>query len=158
MVGSDVRARLAAAGLEVPVPGVAHGAYVPATRAGHLVFTSGQLPMFAGKLVALGAVGEDVDPDAARACARQCALNALAAASTVCDLDLVVRVVKLVGYVASAASFTGQPAVIDGASEVMAAAFGDAGRHAREAVGVAALPLGAPVEVSLVLEVDGTPD
>lgn len=153
MSGSDFAARLREAGLELPAPVVALGAYVPAVRTGDLVFTSGQLPMSSGQLVAEGLVGEDVDLDTAVACARQCALNALAAASSVCDLSTVVRVVKLVGYVASAAGFTSQPAVIDGASAVMQLAFGDAGRHAREAVGVAALPLGAPVELSLVLEV-----
>lgn len=117
-----------------------------------MVFTSGQLPVQAGQLLATGAVPEAVSPEDAAGCARQCALNALAAAATVCDLDAVIRVVKLVGYVASSPSFGGQPAVINGASEVMLIAFGDSGVHAREAVGVAALPLGAPVEMSLVLE------
>src|SRR5574340_298286 len=105
-----------------------------------------------GVLLATGVVGAGVDQDTAIACAEQCALNALGAASTVCDLGSVVRVVKVVGYVASATGFTAQPSVVDGASRVMAVAFGEAGRHAREAVGVAALPLGAPVEVSLVLQ------
>jgi enamine deaminase RidA (YjgF/YER057c/UK114 family) len=152
MTGS-VAERLLSGGLELPVPAAALGAYVPAMRAGNLVFTSGQLPMLAGELIERGRVDADVSPESAERCARQCALNALAAASTVCDLDEVVRVVKLVGYVASAPGFAGQPGVIDGASGVLATAFGEAGRHAREAVGVAALPLGAPVEVSLVLEV-----
>lgn len=150
-----VAQRLAAAGLELPPPPAALGAYVPAVRAGRLVFTAGQLPMTDGALVAAGLVGTEVETaDAARA-AERCALNALAAAATVCDLDEVVRVVKLTGYVASAPGFTAQPAVIDGASAVLAAAFGERGRHAREAVGVASLPLGAPVEVSVVLEVAG---
>lgn len=153
MNGEVVIARLAAAGLELPQAPSPAGAYVPAVRAGELVFTAGQLPMRAGALLASGTVGVDVTPGLAAECARQCALNALAAASTVCDLDAVSRVVKLVGYVASTPEFTSQPAVIDAASAVMAAAFGEAGLHAREAVGVAALPLGAPVELSLVLQV-----
>jgi enamine deaminase RidA (YjgF/YER057c/UK114 family) len=153
MMGGRVAERLAAAGLELPSPPAALGAYLPAVRTGRLVFTAGQLPMADGALVATGLVGAEVEPaDAARA-AERCALNALAAASTVCDLDDVVRVVKVTGYVASVPGFTAQPAVIDGASAVLVSAFGEQGRHAREAVGVAALPLGAPVEVSLVLEV-----
>jgi enamine deaminase RidA (YjgF/YER057c/UK114 family) len=128
------------------------GGYVPAVRTGSLVFTSGQLPMKAGVLLATGAVGSETDAETARACAEQCALNALAAASTVCDLDDVVHVVKVTGYVASGPGFTAQPAVVDGASAVMGSAFGAAGAHARAAVGVASLPLGAPVEVEIVLE------
>lgn len=147
----SVAERLAAAGHTLPCAAAALGAYVPAVRAGALVFTSGQLPVKDGALVAGGHVGADVDVDLARECAAVCALNALAAASTVCDLDAVVSVVKVTGYVASAPGFTGQPAVVDGASAVMAAAFGEAGRHARAAVGVAELPKGAPVEVEIVL-------
>jgi len=150
---SSVRDRLAEAGHDLPQATAALGAYVPAVRAGSLVFTSGQLPLRAGELLAAGVVGAEVDLDCARVCAERCALNALAAAATVCDLDAVERVVKVTGYVASAAGFTAQPSVIDGASELLALAFGDRGRHAREAVGVAALPLGAPVEVAIVLEV-----
>jgi len=150
---SSVSDRLAEAGHDLPQPAAALGAYVPAIRSGSLVFTSGQLPMRDGELLASGHVGADVDVDLARACAERCALNALAAASTVCDLDAVERVVKVTGYVASAPGFTAQPSVVDGASELMAIAFGVRGRHAREAVGVAELPLGAPVEVALVLEV-----
>lgn len=156
-MSEGVRARLSEAGHVLPEPAVALGAYVPAVRAGDLVFTSGQLPMREGALLAAGIVGEGVEPAEARACATQCALNALAAASSVCDLDSVARVVKLTGYVASAATFTGQPGVVDGASELLQTAFGEAGRHAREAVGVAALPLGAPVELSLVLELRTSP-
>lgn len=152
-MAASVVERLRSGGLEIPVPAVALGAYVPAVRAGDLVFTSGQLPVHSGELLERGRVGDGVSAEDATLCARQCALNALAAASTVCDLDEVVRIVKLTGYVASAPGFLGQPGVIDGASEVLALAFGEAGRHAREAVGVAALPLGAPVEVSLILEV-----
>lgn len=144
--------RLAAEGHLLPAPPVAIGSYVPAVRSGRLVFTSGQLPVRDGELLATGPVGSEVDLETARACAERCALNALAAASSVCDLAEVVRVVRLTGYVASAAGFTAQPSVVDSASAIMLLAFGDAGRHAREAVGVAALPLGAPVEISLVLE------
>ena len=149
----SVSDRLKEAGLVLPVAPSALGAYVPAVRTGRLVFTAGQLPLVDGVLLATGRVEGDVPADLGRQCAERCALNALAAASTVCDLDRVVRVVKVVGYVASSPDFTAQPAVIDGASSVMALAFGEAGRHSREAVGVAGLPLAAPVEVSLVLEV-----
>ena len=146
-----VRERLLAAGFELPMAPDALGSYVPAVLAGALVFTAGQLPLLGGKLLTSGLVGAEVTPAVARRCAEQAALNALAAASTVCDLDEVARVVKVTGYVASAPGFTAQPGVVDGASAVVLAAFGDAGRHARAAVGVAALPLGAPVEVELVL-------
>jgi enamine deaminase RidA (YjgF/YER057c/UK114 family) len=149
---AKVAEALRSAGHDLPASLVALGSYVPAVRAGHLVFTSGQLPMFEGALLATGAVGAEVDVESAKSCAARCALNALAAASTVCDLDSVTAVVKVTGYVASAPGFTSQPAVVDGASQVMLAAFGDAGRHARAAVGVASLPLGAPVEVEIVLE------
>ena len=149
----NVASRLAAAGLALPPTPPALGQYVPAVRSANLVFTSGQLPLRDGLLITSGLVGQEVSEAIATQCAIQAALNALAAASTVCDLDAVARVVKLVGYVASAQAFTTQPAVVNGASEVMAAAFGDAGVHAREAVGVARLPLDSPVEISLVLEV-----
>lgn len=146
---------LASAGFELPAPPAALGMYVPAVRAGSLVFTSGQLPLRSGSLLTSGLAGGSVSAEIAQECARQCALNALAAASTVVDLDTVVRAVKVVGYVASAPGFTQQPAVVNGASEVISAAFGEAGAHAREAVGVAALPMNAPVEVSIVLEIAG---
>jgi enamine deaminase RidA (YjgF/YER057c/UK114 family) len=152
MIAEGVMARLAAAGFELPAPPQAVGNYAPAVASGKLVFTSGQLPMRVGQLLASGLVGSEVDEEVAAVCAAQCALNALAAAATVCDLDAVIRVVKLVGYVASAPGFTRQPAVIDHASALMLTAFGEPGRHAREAVGVAALPLGAPIELSVVLE------
>jgi enamine deaminase RidA (YjgF/YER057c/UK114 family) len=147
-------ARLAELGIVIPevVPPVA--AYVPAVVTGRYVYTSGQLPMRDGAMIAEGLVGSDVDPEAAKDCARQCAINALAAAQSVIgSLDRVTRVVKVVGFVASAPGFTGQPGVINGASEVLLEIFGDAGRHARSAVGVAALPINAPVEVEMVLEV-----
>jgi enamine deaminase RidA (YjgF/YER057c/UK114 family) len=150
----SVATRLAELGIAIPevVPPVA--AYVPAVVTGRYVYTSGQLPMRDGAMIAEGLVGADVDPDTAKECARQCAINALAAAQSVIgSLDRVTRVVKVVGFVASAPGFTGQPAVINGASEVLLEIFGDAGRHARSAVGVAGLPINAPVEVEMVLEV-----
>lgn len=153
MTGDTVVARLASAGMDLPVAPSPVGAYVPAVLSGPYVFTSGQLPLRDGSLITTGLVGDAVSPEVAHACARQCALNALAAAATVCDLDQVVRAVKLVGYVASADGFVAQPAVINGASEVLATAFGHAGVHAREAVGVARLPLDAPVEISVILEI-----
>lgn len=145
--------RLAELGLALPsvVPPVA--AYVPAVRSGALVFTSGQLPMVDGQLAAVGKVGALVSPEQAKELARTCALNALAAIDALVGLDSVVRVVKVVGFVASVPEFTGQPAVINGASELLGEVFGDAGAHARSAVGVAALPLDAPVEVELIVEV-----
>lgn len=151
---SAVEARLAAIGLTVPdvVPPVA--TYVPAVRSGDYVYTSGQLPMVAGSLVGVGKVGIDINPEQAKQLATTCALNAIAAIkSVVGDLDKVVRVVKVVGFVASAPNFSGQPGVINGASELFGTAFGDVGVHARSAVGVAVLPLDAPVEVEVIVEV-----
>jgi enamine deaminase RidA (YjgF/YER057c/UK114 family) len=148
---STVADRLLKAGLVLPDAPKALGLYVPAVRAGSLVMTSGQLPMLGGELMATGRVGDTVTPEVAARCATVAVLNALAAASTVCDLDDVEHVVRLGGFVASAQGFTGQPAVLNGASEVLVAAFGDSGRHARYAVGVAELPMGAPVEVELTL-------
>ncbi|MER7072558.1 RidA family protein [Terrabacter sp. NPDC000476] len=151
---SAVEDRLSALGLTVPevVPPVA--AYVPVVREGDLVFTSGQLPMVDGALAATGKVGAEVDADTAKALAETCVLNAIAAIkSEVGDLDRVSRVVKVVGFVASDPGFTGQPGVINGASELLVKAFGDKGIHARSAVGVAALPLDAPVEVEVIVSV-----
>ena len=145
--------RLAALGLVLPAVAAPVGSYVPAVRTGDLVMTSGQLPLRDGALTATGLVGADVTPEQAYDAARQCALNALAAVDSLVGLDTVLRVVKVTGYVASAAGFTGQPAVLNGASELLTEVFGEQGRHARAAVGVAALPLGAPVEVELVVEV-----
>lgn len=158
---SSPRERLAALGLELPAAPAPLAAYVPAVRTGDLVFTSGQLPLVAGALEVTGVVGPGgVAPEAAAGLARTAALNALAVLAGELGgpgdpeaLERVVRVVKLVGYVASAPTFTGQPAVVDGASRLLADVLGDAGRHARSAVGVAALPLGAPVEVELVAQV-----
>ncbi|QQQ76710.1 RidA family protein [Saccharothrix sp. 6-C] len=146
-------ARLAELGVELPEVAAPVAAYVPAARTGQLVFTSGQLPFVKGSLAATGKVGGDVSPEEAKAHARTCALNALAAIDALVGLDKVVRVVKLVGFVASAEGFTGQPAVINGASDLLGEVFGEAGRHARAAVGVAELPLGAPVEVELIVEI-----
>lgn len=146
--------RLAELGLELPavVPPVA--AYVPAVRSGQLVFTAGQLPMRDGALLVTGKVGDAVTAEQAHECARQCALNALAAvAAEIGGLENIARVVKVVGFVASTPDFTGQPQVVNGASELLAAVLGDAGIHARSAVGVPVLPLDAPVEVELVVEV-----
>jgi len=150
----SVADRLVELGIDIPavVPPVA--AYVPAVVTGRYVYTSGQLPMRDGEMIATGLVGADVAPDLAKECARQCAINALAAAqSVVGNLNRVTRVVKVVGFVASADGFTGQPAVINGASELLLDVFGEAGRHARSAVGVAALPINAPVEVEIIFEV-----
>jgi enamine deaminase RidA (YjgF/YER057c/UK114 family) len=127
-------------------------AYQPAIRTGDYVYTSGQLPMVDGALVAAGKVGAEIDPEQAYDLARTCALNALAAVASIAPLDQVVRIVKVVGFVASAPGFTGQPKVLNGASELLGEVFGDAGTHARSAVGVAELPLGAPVEVELIAE------
>ncbi len=152
-----VAKRLLDAGFLLPESPDAVGRYLPAVLADRAVHTAGQIPFKNGTLITTGTVPDVVSVDLATDCAAQCALNALAAASTVCDLDEVERVIKLVGYVSSAADFTEQSSVINGASEVLLAAFGDPGRHAREAVGVTALPLGAPVEVSLLLTLRSTP-
>ena len=151
---STVESRLAEHGLTVPEVAAPVASYVPAVRSGNFVYTSGQLPMSAGELLASGLVGADLDEAAAAAAAAQCALNVIAAVKSVIgDLDKVVRVVKVVGFVASAPTFTNQPVVINGASDVFAKAFGDAGVHARSAVGVASLPRNAAVEVEAIVEV-----
>ncbi|GGO13530.1 putative endoribonuclease [Microbispora rosea subsp. aerata] len=146
--------RLAELGLALPevVPPLA--AYVPAVRTGDYVYTSGQLPLVKGELGVTGKVGAEVSPEEAKEQARICAVNALAAIKAlVGDLSKVVRIVKVVGFVASAPGFTGQPQVVNGASELLGEVFGEAGKHARSAVGVAVLPLDAPVEVEVVAEV-----
>ena len=146
--------RLADLGLSLPPVPAPVAAYVPAVRSGPHVWTSGQLPLVGGELQRTGRVGAEVTPEEAAECARTCALNALAALAAVAGgLSAVVRVVKVVGYVASAPGFTAQPLVVNGASELMGQLFGDAGRHARSAVGVAVLPLDAPVEIEVVAEV-----
>jgi enamine deaminase RidA (YjgF/YER057c/UK114 family) len=144
---------LAELGFTVPevVPPVA--VYVPAVRTGNYVFTSGQLPMRGGELITTGKVGGDVSPEEAYECAQQCALNAIAAVKAeIGDLSLVKRVVKVVAFVASTPDFTGQPGVANGASELLGKAFGDAGVHARSAVAAPVLPLDAPVEVEIIVE------
>ena len=145
--------RLAELGIELPpvIPPVA--AYVPAVRSGAHVFVAGQLPIVDGKLLATGKVGAEVSPEDAKNFARICGLNILAAVHDLLGVDSVVRVVRVGGFVAAAPGFTAVPIVINGASELFGEVFGDAGQHARAAVGVAELPLGAPVEVDAVFEV-----
>ena len=146
--------KLAELGLSVPEVAKPVAVYIPAVRSGSHVFTSGQLPMRGGELMATGKVGGDVTPEEAAACAQQCGLNAIAAVKAeIGDLAAVKRVVKVVCFVASTPDFTGQPQVANGVSELFGAVFGDAGVHARSAVGVSVLPLDAPVEVELVVEV-----
>ena len=151
---SAVESKLSGLGLTLPEVAAPLASYVPAVRTGPYVYTAGQLPLVDGKLGVTGKVGAEVTPEEAKELARTCALNALAAVkSVVGDLDKVVRVVKVVGFVASAPDFTGQPGVVNGASELLGEALGDAGVHARSAVGVAVLPLDAPVEVEIQVEV-----
>jgi enamine deaminase RidA (YjgF/YER057c/UK114 family) len=145
-------ARLAELGVRLPPVATPVASYVPAVRSGQLVYTSGQLPFVDGGLRRTGKVGGSVDPEEAAADAKVCALNALAAVDELVGLDSVARVVRVVGYVASAEGFGGQPRVVNGASEFLGRVFGDAGQHARSAVGVAELPMNAPVEVELVVE------
>jgi len=149
----SVSARLSELGITLPdvVPPLA--AYVPAARTGNLVYTAGQLPMEAGSLVQTGKVGAAVTPEDGKALARVCALNALAAVHSLVGIDSVTKVVKVVGFVASAPGFNGQPGVINGASQLFGEVFGEAGTHARSAVGVSELPLDAPVEVEVIFEV-----
>lgn len=148
-----VAERLSELGLALPpvVPPVA--AYVPATKVGNLVYTAGQLPMVQGALVAAGKVGAAVTPEQAKELAQICALNAIAAAGTVCDIDDIDRVIKVVAFIASAPGFNGQPGVANGASELFGSVFGENGKHARSAVGVPELPLDAPVEVEVIFSV-----
>lgn len=157
MSDTAVERRLHDLGYSVPEVAAPVAAYVPALRQGDLIFTSGQLPLVDGVLRATGKVGEasgQVSAEIAQECARLCALNAIAAVKSVLgDLDQVVQVVKVVGFVASDPSFTGQPVVINGASELLGEAFGDAGVHARSAVGVSVLPMDTPVEVEIVVAV-----
>jgi len=149
----DPFARLAELDLTLPEVTPPVAAYVPAVQSGKHVYVSGQVPMAEGKLLASGKVGADVSPEQAKELAQRCALNALAAIDALVGLENVVKIVKVVGFVASAEGFTGQPGVINGASELFGKVFGEAGRHARSAVGVAELPLNAPVEVEVIVEV-----
>ena len=151
---SAVEDRLSELGLSVPAVAAPVAAYVPAVRTGNYIFTSGQLPLRDGQMILTGKVGGEVSAEEAADAAKQCALNAIAAVKAeLGDLDKVVRVVKAVVFVASTPDFTGQPLVANGASELFGAAFGEAGKHARSAVGVPVLPLDSPVEVELIVEI-----
>ena len=146
-------AKLAELGLTLPEVAAPLASYVPAVQSGQHVYVSGQLPLAEGKLLATGKVGNGVSADQAKDLAQRCALNALAAIDALVGLENVVKIVNLTGFVASAPGFTGQPGVVNGASELFGAVFGEAGRHARSAVGVSELPLDAPVEVEVIVEV-----
>jgi enamine deaminase RidA (YjgF/YER057c/UK114 family) len=151
---SQIEQRIIDLGFVLPETAKPLAAYIPAVQSGNLVFTSGQLPMIAGSLAETGKVGGSVSPERAKELATVCALNALAAVKTVIgDLDKIKRIVKVVGFVSSTPEFSGQPAVVNGASEFLGEVFGDKGIHARSAVGVAVLPLDAPVEIELIVEV-----
>jgi enamine deaminase RidA (YjgF/YER057c/UK114 family) len=151
---SQIEQRIINLGFLLPETAKPLAAYIPAVQSGNLVFTSGQLPMIAGSLAETGKVGGSVSPERAKELATVCALNALAAVKTVIgDLDKIKRIVKVVGFVSSVPEFSGQPAVVNGASEFLGEVFGEKGIHARSAVGVAVLPLDAPVEIELIVEV-----
>lgn len=152
-MAESISARLAELGIQLPTVAAPVAAYVPSIRVGNQVWTSGQLPFVDGELSEVGKVGAEVTAEAAEDYARIAALNALAAVDALVGIDNVTRVLKIVGFVASAEGFTGQPGVINGASNLMGEVFGEAGAHARSAVGVAELPLGSPVEVELIVEV-----
>lgn len=145
--------RLGELGIALPEVVAPLAAYVPAVRTGNLVYTAGQLPISNGELAATGKVGAEVSAEDAKHLARRCALNALAAVDALVGIDSVVKVVKVVGFVASAPGFDGQPGVVNGASELFGEVFGEAGAHARSAVGVSELPRNAPVEVEVIVEV-----
>jgi enamine deaminase RidA (YjgF/YER057c/UK114 family) len=151
---SQIEQKIIDLGFVLPETAKPLAAYIPAVRSGNLVFTSGQLPMIDGSLAETGKVGGSVSPERAKELATVCALNALAAVKTVIgDLDKIKRIVKVVGFVSSVSEFTGQPSVVNGASEFLGAVFGDKGIHARSAVGVVVLPLDAPVEIEIIVEV-----
>jgi enamine deaminase RidA (YjgF/YER057c/UK114 family) len=152
-MSTGAHAKLAELGLTLPEVAPPVASYLPAVQSGQHVYVSGQLPMADGRLLATGKVGADVAAEEAVELARRCALNALAAVNGLVGLENVVKVVKLTGFVASAPGFTGQPGVVNGASDLFAAVLGEAGRHARSAVGVSELPLDAPVEVEVIFEV-----
>ncbi len=153
MNAANPTGRLGQLGIALPQVVAPLAAYIPAVRTGNLVYTSGQLPIDGGELARTGKVGAGVSPEEAKELARICAINALAAVGSAVGLDAVTRVVKVVGFVASAPGFNGQANVINGASELFTEVFGDSGAHARSAVGVAELPLDAPVEVEVIVEV-----
>jgi enamine deaminase RidA (YjgF/YER057c/UK114 family) len=150
---TDPYAKLEELGLKLPTVTPPLAAYVPAVRSGNHVYVSGQLPIVDGKLLATGKVGAEISPEQAKELAARCALNGLAALESLVGLGKVARIVKVVGFVASAPGFTGQPGVLNGASELFGEVLGEKGKHARSAVGVGELPLGAPVEVELIAEV-----
>jgi enamine deaminase RidA (YjgF/YER057c/UK114 family) len=151
---SQIEQRIIDLGFLLPETAKPLAAYIPAVQSGNLVFTSGQLPMMEGSLAETGKVGGSVSPERAKELATVCALNALAAVKTVIgDLDKIKRIVKVVGFVSSTPEFSGQPSVVNGASEFLGEVFGEKGIHARSAVGVAVLPLDAPVEIELIVEV-----
>jgi enamine deaminase RidA (YjgF/YER057c/UK114 family) len=150
----NIENKLISLGIELPEPPKPLAAYIPAKQSGNLVFTAGQLPMVDGNLTATGLLGKDIDVDAAKAAAKICVVNALSAVKgAIGDLDKIKQVVRVVGYVASMPDFTQQPAIVNGASELLLEVFGEAGRHARSAIGVAVLPLNAAVEIELTVEV-----
>jgi enamine deaminase RidA (YjgF/YER057c/UK114 family) len=152
---TDVRAKLAELGLILPVAAKPIAAYVPAVRTGNLVFTAGQLPLVDGKISFTGKVGGQVTVEQAKELAQVCALNCLAAVATVADIDEIIRIVRVVGYVNSVPGFINQPSVVNGASELFLHIWGEPGKHARSAVGIAELPLDSPVEVELTVELRG---
>jgi enamine deaminase RidA (YjgF/YER057c/UK114 family) len=149
----NVRTKLEEMGLSVPVASIPLAAYLPAVRTGNLIFTAGQLPLIDGQIVATGKVGREVTAEDGKRLAEVCALNCLAAVETLVPIEKIVRVVRVVGYVNGITNFTNKPTVINGASELFVNLWGDAGKHARSAIGVADLPLDAPVEVELTVEV-----
>jgi enamine deaminase RidA (YjgF/YER057c/UK114 family) len=152
-VSNDPHARLTELGLELPGVSPPGGVYTPAVRTGNLVYVSGQVPIAEGKLMAAGKVGADITVAEAQELSKRCALATLAAIDSLVGLSSVRRVVKVLGFVASAHGFTQQPAVVNGASELYVSVFGEAGQHARSAIGVAELPLGSPVEIEVIVEV-----
>jgi enamine deaminase RidA (YjgF/YER057c/UK114 family) len=152
-MSTDVRAKLAELGLTLPVAALPIAAYVPAVRTGNIVFTAGQLPLVDGAMAETGKTGGDVSVERAKELAQICALNALAAVALVADINKIVKVIRVVGYVNGVAGFVNHPAVVNGASELFVHIWGDAGKHARSAIGVAELPLNSPVEIELTVEI-----
>jgi enamine deaminase RidA (YjgF/YER057c/UK114 family) len=151
---TDVKAKLESLGKTLPVAALPVAAYVPAIRTGNLVFTAGQLPLVDGQMAGTGKVGAEITPERAKELAEICALNCLAAVNTVADVNKIVKIVRVVGYVNGVAGYVNQPIVVNGASELFLAIWGDAAKHARSAVGIAELPLNSPVEIELTVEVE----
>ena len=149
----DVKAKLAELGKTLPVASLPVAAYVPAIRTGNLVFTAGQLPLVNGEMAGVGKVGGDVTPERAKELAEICIINAIAAVATVADINKIVKIVRVVGYVNGVPGYINQPAVVNGASELYVHIWGEAGKHARSAIGVAELPLDSPVEIELTVEI-----